>query len=49
MVSGELDFDDRMNNTDKAEAYYKLAYLIYILFVVIMTIMVTNLLIGKKR
>jgi hypothetical protein len=48
MVSGELDFDDRMYNDD-TEAYYKVAYVIYILFGVIMTIFVTNLLIGKKH
>ena len=48
MVSGELDFENRMYSEDKAEAYYKLAYLIYILFSIIMTVLVTNLLIGKK-
>jgi len=48
MISGELGFDDRMYN-DTVVAYYKVAYLIYILFAVVMTIMVTNLLIGKKR
>ncbi|CAF1020079.1 unnamed protein product [Adineta ricciae] len=45
MVSGELDFDDFMYNDD-TEAYYKVAYVIYILFGVVMTIFVTNLLIG---
>jgi hypothetical protein len=29
-------------------AYYKVAYLIYIMFGVVMSIFVTNLLIGKK-
>lgn len=48
MIAGEFNFDDYMFN-DSTEAYYKLAYLIYILFAVVMTILVTNLLIGKSR
>ncbi len=48
MITGELGFDDRMYSSDTV-AYYKVAYLIYILFGVIMSIFVTNLLIGKKH
>jgi hypothetical protein len=47
MIAGEFDFDDYMYG-ENTEAYYKLAYLIYILFAVVMTILVTNLLIGKS-
>jgi hypothetical protein len=47
MIAGEFNFDDYMYG-DNTEAYYKLAYLIYILFAVVMTILVTNLLIGKS-
>jgi hypothetical protein len=47
MVVGDLTYEDRMYNSNTV-AYYKLAYLIYIIFVVLMTIMVTNLLIGKQ-
>jgi hypothetical protein len=46
MIAGEFNFDDYMFN-DNTTAYYKLAYLIYIMFAVVMTILVTNLLIGK--
>lgn len=46
MISGELDFDDRMYNDD-TRAYYRVGYLIYMLFLLIMTIFVTNLLIGN--
>jgi hypothetical protein len=48
MITGELGFDDRMYSSDTV-AYYKVAYLIYILFGIIMSIFVTNLLIGKKN
>jgi hypothetical protein len=48
MIAGEFNFDDYMYN-DNTEANYKLAYFIYILFAVVMTILVTNLLIGKSR
>ncbi|CAF1438206.1 unnamed protein product [Adineta ricciae] len=45
MISGELDFDDRIHNTE-TKAYYKITFVIYLLFLVIMTVLVTNLLIG---
>ena len=48
MISGELDFDERMHN-EKTKAHYKVAFLIYMLFALIMTVFVTNLLIGKMR
>jgi hypothetical protein len=46
MISGELGFDERMYDQD-TKAYYKVAFLVYILFLLIMTVFVTNLLIGK--
>ena len=46
MISGELDFDDRIHNTE-TKAYYQVTFVIYLLFLVIMTVLVTNLLIGK--
>jgi hypothetical protein len=46
MISGELGFDERMYDQD-TKAYYKMAFLVYILFLLIMTVFVTNLLIGK--
>lgn len=46
MISGELDFDDRMYN-ENTKAYYNVSFLVYILFTLIMTVFVTNLLIGK--
>ncbi|CAF1136805.1 unnamed protein product [Adineta steineri] len=45
MISGELGFDERMFDAD-TKAYYKVAFLVYILFLLIMTVFVTNLLIG---
>ncbi len=47
MVAGDMTYEDQMYNSS-ITAYYKLGYLIYILFAVLMTILVTNLLIGKK-
>jgi hypothetical protein len=48
MISGELGFDERMYN-ENTKAYYKVGFLVYILFVLIMTVFVTNLLIGNIR
>ena len=48
MISGELGFDERMHD-ENTQAYYKVAFLVYILFTLIMTVFVTNLLIGKMH
>jgi hypothetical protein len=48
MISGEMGFDEHMYN-ENTKAYYKVAFLIYILFALIMTVFVTNLLIGKMQ
>lgn len=45
MISGELDFDDRIHN-ENTKAHYKVVFFIYLLFLLIMTVFVTNLLIG---
>lgn len=46
MISGELGYDERMYDAD-TKAYYNVSFFIYIFFVLIMTVFVTNLLIGK--
>jgi hypothetical protein len=48
MVAGDMTYEDQMYNSNTI-AYYKLGYLLYIMFAVLMTILVTNLLIGKKE
>jgi hypothetical protein len=45
MIPGELNFNDVMYSSDH-EAYYKLGYIMYILFTICMTIITVNLLIG---
>ncbi len=47
MVAGDITYEDQMYNSNTV-AYYKVGYLIYIMFAILMTILVTNLLIGKK-
>jgi len=47
-IPGEFGFDDFMYN-HKKEAYYKVAYLIFLLFALMMAVFVTNLLIGKTH
>jgi hypothetical protein len=47
MLAGDMTYEDQMYNSD-TQAYYKLGHLIYIMFAVLMSILVTNLLIGKK-
>jgi hypothetical protein len=47
MAVGDMTYEDQMYNSNTV-AYYKLGYLIYILFAILVTILVTNLLIGKK-
>jgi hypothetical protein len=47
MAVGDMTYEDQMYNSDTV-AYYKLGYLIYILFAILITILVTNLLIGKN-
>lgn len=48
MVTGDMTYEDQMYS-DSTTAYYKLGYLIYIMFAILMTIFVTNLLIGKNQ
>lgn len=48
MISGELGFDERMHD-ENTKAYYKVAFLVYVLFTLMMTVFVTNLLIGKMH
>ena len=48
MLVGDMTYEDQMYNSSTI-AYYKLGYLLYVMFGVLMTILVTNLLIGKKN
>ncbi|CAF4962814.1 unnamed protein product [Rotaria sp. Silwood1] len=45
MITGELNFNDVMYSSDQ-EAYYKLGYIMFILFAIFMTVITMNLLIG---
>ncbi|CAF3917983.1 unnamed protein product [Rotaria sordida] len=45
MISGEINFNDVMFSDEK-EAYYKLGYVMFILFALCMTVITTNVLIG---
>ncbi|CAF4133303.1 unnamed protein product [Adineta steineri] len=45
MLTGDMTYEDQMYNSSTV-AYYKLGHLIYIMFAVLMSILVTNLLIG---
>ncbi|CAF1436980.1 unnamed protein product [Adineta ricciae] len=45
MLTGEMTYEDQMYNNDTI-AYYKLGHFIYLIFAVLMSILVTNLLIG---
>lgn len=47
MISGELNFNDVMYS-DNQQAYYKLGYVMFILFALCMTVLMTNVLIGIK-
>ncbi|CAF4891053.1 unnamed protein product [Rotaria sp. Silwood1] len=45
MISGEINFNDVMFSNEQ-EAYYKLGYVMFILFALCMTVITTNVLIG---
>jgi hypothetical protein len=47
MIPGELDFNDVMYSSEK-KAYYDLGYIMFILFVICMTIITMNLLTGTN-
>jgi hypothetical protein len=50
MVTGELDYDDNMyDKNDPTKPYYKLIYIIYILFAIGITLLVSNLLTSMKN
>jgi len=47
MLTGAMTYEDQMYNGNTV-AYYKLGHIIYLMFAVLISILVTNLLIGKK-
>jgi hypothetical protein len=47
MIGGELNFNDVMYSNEQ-EAYYKLGYVMFLLFALGMTVITTNVLIGMK-
>ena len=47
MVSGEINFNDVMYSKDE-EAYYKLGFVMFVLFSLCMTVLTTNVLIGMR-
>lgn len=50
MITGELKFTETMfDENDPTKPYYKITYIVYILFVIGMTMLANNMLIGMEN
>jgi len=47
MSTGEINYDDLMHN-DNTTTYYKVSYILLVLFAIAMVVLATNLLIGTN-